>query len=280
MAARTAFMRLSGAVTIGAISAAACLAVPSPASADGPCHAGCVQIAALVFHEAWYEAQLSVPPGEKLEAEWRALLAWFRAEARRCAIGKVDIKVYGDVAQWRVEAVPTCGPAWSLVTPQGVEFKFNRHMRWREEPDPGPVTSLVNSSPLRHFYDCSGRRLRPQFPPADSAPRDHVCSSNGATRRTFTLEPSPKRNDDPFAWVEEVKASSYSTEEKTDRLYRVIADTGYALDQQNLVVLPETRQLPAMPGKGYRLHYCNQDILVMRNKRAWLMEMRCPWRSP
>jgi hypothetical protein len=78
--------------------------------------------------------------------------------------------------------------------------------------------------------------------------------------------------------LEKVEKKDYTAEEQTDRLYRVRSDTGRVLS--DWVVLPATRQLPLVPGMGYRFDYCNQEILRMHNKRAELLDIRCPWRSP
>jgi hypothetical protein len=281
MVERSTLMRVAIAATVGTMAAISSLVIPSRAAAHGACHADCVHQTLLQFHEAWYEAQLSIPPGEELQAEWKTLLGWLRAEARKLTYGRTEIRVEGDVANWHVEALSRCDFLRLVGTPQGVEMRSQRPDGWKGSPEEvGPPQSLVEISPLRHYYDCSGRRLNPRFPPTYSEPKAHACSFKGAALETFNLHHWAKPGNDPFAWVEEVKASRYSAEEETDRLYRVIVDTGYAFGWRDWLILPKTTELSPMPGRGYRFHYCGKHVLSMRKKRARLTEMICPWRKP
>jgi hypothetical protein len=136
------------------------LLLASPAVAAN-LSAGALEQRALEFHEACFEARLSLDR-PAFAREWDVLVQYLK----RSLNGKAGFTVTGNPDDWRIQLSPATDPFLVSAMPAGVQ------LRARDGREASTVRNLLSVYPLRRHYDCSGKALAPRTPgiPAHGQP--------------------------------------------------------------------------------------------------------------
>jgi hypothetical protein len=209
---------------------------------------------ALQFHEACFEARISLDPAS-YEREWANLVRYLRSSSK----GKAGVTVSGNSSDWSLQLMPLNGPVWVSATPRGV------WLQTKNRQESTPIKDLLSVYPLRRHYTCDGRALTPATPGIPSHPVP--CAPPPRSQATLIkIEAASEKGAILFALP------------RIECCYQVVS-AEEVLEPGQILVNPSGRgyQLHPLPDQKWRLLYGeNTSLFVMDRKepKLYLIDLR------